>query len=76
MQEQVNKQEFNDWRNNSVTSKVMMEINQRVAMIRNTLEGQAGEDALRDRFLAGQARAYRNIVEIEFEDVGDSDEAA
>ena len=73
--EPVNKQEFLDWRENAVTSKVMLEISQRVAAIRNALEGQAGEDNLRDRFLAGQARAYRNILEIEFDDVGDSDES-
>ena len=74
--EPVNKQEFLDWRENAVTSKVMMEINQRVAMIRNALESQAGEDHLRDRFLAGQARAYRNILEIEFDDVAESNESA
>ena len=72
--EPVNKQEFLDWRENEVTSKVMLEISQRVAAIRNALEGQAGEDNLRDRFLAGQARAYRNILEIEFDDVEQSND--
>lgn len=65
----LTKGEFRDWMDHPVTHAVFMLINQRIAGLKEMLEEQAGLDPLQDRFIAGNIRAYRNLLETDWDDV-------
>ena len=65
---EISKEEFVDWRSQTVTKEVFNVIDQRIADAQEILGNTAGEDPLNDRFLVGMIRAFRELQEISYDD--------
>lgn len=64
----ISKEEFIDWKSQTVTKEVFNVIEQRIADAQEILGNTAGEDPLNDRFLVGMIRAFRELQEISYDD--------
>lgn len=71
MQKELTRDEFRDWLDHPVTHVVFMQINERIARLNQLLEASAGLNPIEDRFLAGNIRAYRNIIELDWEEINE-----
>ena len=69
----VSKEEFIDWKKSSITEAVFQGVAERIKEGMIELSHTAGEDSGMDRFKCGMLAAYRNILNIEFEDMGGED---
>ena len=64
----VTKEEFLDWKQNSVTKAVFGILEQRINDAKDILGATAGEDPVADRYLVGMIRGFRELQEVSYED--------
>ena len=69
MEKELTRSEFIDWKHNPVTLAVYDDLNTRILALQAELGQIAGKDPLQDRFIVGMIRAYKNLFEVEFEEV-------
>lgn len=65
----VTKQEFLDWKQNSVTKAFFDAARQRIEEAKEILSYSAGTDSVNDRVLVGMIQAYREMQEFRVEDI-------
>jgi len=65
---QVSKEEFQQWLESPVTEEVFDMICTRIDDAKEILAATAGTDQLNDRFYVGMIRAFREILEISYEE--------
>lgn len=64
----MNKSDFTDWRRHPVTQVVFSQLTQRIADIQEILSEQAGINPIQDREYVGAIKAYKDMVNIEYEE--------
>jgi hypothetical protein len=67
----LNRSEFQDWKNNPVTETVFLRIAERIRETERILGTTAGMDTSEDRYRVGTIQAYKNLLEIDWEDLSD-----
>jgi hypothetical protein len=68
---EILRDEFNDWKENPVTQAVFVIIAERIRETERELGATAGVDAAGDRYRVGTIQAYKNLLDIDFEDLSD-----
>lgn len=71
----LTKQEFRDWQDDRMTDHIMRVIMNHIEEAKEALAVSAGQDALTDRFLCGMIQAYRNIIELDPDEIGLEEES-
>lgn len=66
----LTKQEFKDWLEDRMTEHVMELIENHIEEAKEALAASAGQDALADRFVCGMIQAYRNVLELDPDEIG------
>ena len=64
--------EFMDWKHSPVTKAIYEDLNTRILALQAELGQTAGADPLQDRFVVGMIRAYKNLWDIEWEEVANA----
>ena len=64
----MTKSEFIDWKNSQVTQEILKAIYQRVELGRDELESTAGFEPLLDSQRVGRLAAYRDILNVSYEE--------
>lgn len=64
----MTKSDFVDWKHHPVTEEVFRKLQTRVKEVQELLGMSAGLDSLQDRMYVGALNAYRDILEIEYEE--------
>lgn len=64
----MNKSDVTDWKRHPVTQVVFSQLSQRIADIQEILSEQAGLNPAQDREYVGAIKAYRDIINIEYEE--------
>ncbi len=64
----MNKNDFTDWKRHPVTQVVFSQLTQRIADIQEILSEQAGANPIQDREFVGAIKAYKDMVNIEYEE--------
>jgi len=64
----VTKSDFVDWKHHPVTEEVFRKLQTRIKEVQDLLGTSAGLDPLQDRMYVGAINAYRDILEIEYEE--------
>lgn len=71
MQREVSKEEFNDWKEHTVTHIVFDAIRERQQRLKEMLSTTSGLDPTEDRKIVGMIAAYNTLLLIDYEDVSD-----
>ena len=69
MEKELTRSEFMDWKHSPVTKAIYEDLNIRILALQAELGQIAGIDPLQDRFVVGMIRAYKNVFDVEFEEV-------
>ena len=69
MKELPSKLDFQDWKSNAVTQVVFQGIKERIEVIKELLSNSAGNDSNEDRQLVGMIKAYKTILDTDYEEV-------
>jgi len=64
----VNKSDFTDWKRHPVTQIVFSQLHQRILDIQEILSEQAGANPVQDREYVGAIKAYKDMVNIEYDE--------
>ena len=64
----MTKSDFIDWKRHPVTQQVFSQLTERINYMTQTLIETAGKDPIGDSKLSGGIQAYRDMIDIEFED--------
>lgn len=64
----MNRSDFTDWKRHPVTQVVFSQLNQRIFDIQEILSEQAGVNPVQDREFVGAIKAYRDMVNIEYDE--------
>ena len=65
----MNKLDLLDWKRHPVTQIVLNQINQRILDLQDFLSEQAGLDPVKDRECVGAIKAFRDMLNIEMDEV-------
>jgi len=65
----LNKLDLLDWKRHPVTQIVLTQINQRILDLQDILSEQAGLNPVKDREYVGAIKAFRDMLNIEIDDV-------
>ena len=65
----MNKLDLLDWKRHPVTQIVLNQINQRILDIQEILSEQAGFNPIKDREYVGAIKAFRDMLNIEIDEV-------
>lgn len=68
----MNKNDFSDWKRHPVTQVVFSQLHQRIFDIQEILSEQAGVNPVQDREFVGAIKAYRDMVNIEYDEQEES----
>lgn len=63
----MNKQDFVDWKRHPVTQVVFSQLQERVQNLYEMLGSSAGKDPAQDSQFVGAIKAYKDMLDIEFE---------
>ena len=63
----MNKSEFMDWKQHPVTQEVFLQLKSRINELYEMLGDSAGQDSLQDSQFVGAIKAYKDMINIEFE---------
>jgi hypothetical protein len=69
----VNYKDFQDWKRHPVTQAVFNQLNYRIREIHEILEEQAGNNPLFDKELVGAIKAYKDVMNAEWEESKDEE---
>lgn len=72
----VSKDEFLDWKKNPVTIAVFASIVEKINLGATELSYSAGIDTSEDRYKTGMIAAYRDVLEVQLDDVEGASENA
>ena len=64
----MTKEDFIDWKSNPVTKEIYRTLEQRVHEIQELLGDTAGLNSLQDREYVGAIKAYRDVLDIQYEE--------
>jgi hypothetical protein len=64
----VNKADFVDWKRHPVTQVIFSQLNQRINDLQAMLGDSAGVNPVQDSQFVGAIKAYKDMVNIEYED--------
>lgn len=64
----MNKADFTDWKRHPVTQVVFSQLNQRIFDLQEILSDQAGANPVQDREYVGAIKAYKDMVNIEYDE--------
>lgn len=64
----MNKADFTDWKRHPVTQVVFSQLNQRIFDLQEILSDQAGVNPVQDREYVGAIKAYKDMVNIEYDE--------
>ena len=64
----MNKADFIDWKRHPVTQVIYGQLNARVMELQEILGQSAGENPAHDRMLVGAINAYKDILNMDFEE--------
>ena len=65
----LTKEDFLEWKKNPITQAVFDSIQLKINEGAIELSYMAGENQLQDRFKAGMIQAYRDVIDIQIEEV-------
>ena len=68
MEKELTRSEFIDWKHSPVTKAIYEDLNIRILALQAELGQTAGTDPLKDKFVVGMIRAYKNVFDIEWEE--------
>lgn len=68
----MNKADFIDWKRHPVTQIVFSQLTQRIQDVQEILSEHAGENPVQDREYVGAIKAYKDMINIEYEDQEES----
>jgi hypothetical protein len=68
----LNKQDFIDWKRHPVTQVVFSQLTQRITDLQEILSDRAGENPVQDREYVGAIKAYRDLLNTEYEEQEES----
>jgi len=68
----VNKADFIDWKRHPVTQIVFSQLTQRIQDVQEILSEHAGVNPVQDREYVGAIKAYKDMINIEYEDQEES----
>ena len=64
----MNQADFTDWKRHPVTQIIFSQLNQRIADLQEILGDSAGLNPREDVVLVGAIKAYKDMINIEYED--------
>jgi len=64
----MNRSDFTDWKRHPVTQVVFSQLNQRIFDLQEILSDQAGANPVQDREYVGAIKAYKDMVNIEYDE--------
>lgn len=64
----VDKNEFQQWKENPVTKEVFEVIKGRIEDAKDILASNAGEEPVTDRYLVGMIRAFNEVMDVSYDD--------
>lgn len=64
----MNRSDFTDWKRHPVTQVVFSQLNQRIFDLQEILSDQAGVNPVQDREYVGAIKAYKDMVNIEYDE--------
>lgn len=64
----MNKADFVDWKRHPVTQVIFSQLNQRINDLQAMLGDSAGVNPVQDSQFVGAIKAYKDMVNIEYED--------
>jgi len=64
----LNKSDFADWKHHPVTMVVFSQLTQRITELQEILGDRAGVDPVQDREYVGAIKAYRDLLNTEYEE--------
>jgi hypothetical protein len=64
----VNKKDFYDWKRHPVTQIIFSQLNQRIEDLQEILGESAGKNQIQDIEFVGAIKAYKDLINIEFEE--------
>lgn len=64
----MNQSDFTDWKRHPVTQIIFSQLNQRIADLQEILGDSAGLNPREDVVLVGAIKAYKDMINIEYED--------
>lgn len=64
----MNRSDFTDWKRHPVTQVVFSQLSQRIFDLQEILSEQAGANPVQDREYVGAIKAYKDMVNIEYEE--------
>lgn len=67
--EPIGKDDYVQWKHNPVTKQMMFWLRLRIQALQEELGEIAGRDPTRDRYLVGAIRAYKDVAEINLEEI-------
>lgn len=64
----MNKADFLDWQRHPMTTIVFSQLRERIQTLQNMLGDSAGLDPVQDSRFSGAIQAYKDMLNIDFED--------
>jgi hypothetical protein len=64
----LNKSDFTDWKRHPVTMVVFSQLTQRITELQEILGDRAGIDPVQDREYVGAIKAYRDLLNTEYDE--------
>lgn len=64
----MNKKDFYDWKRHPVTQIIFSQLNQRIEDLQEILGESAGKNQIQDIEFVGAIKAYKDLINIEFEE--------
>jgi len=71
--EPIEKDDYIQWKHHPVTKQMMFWLRMRIQALQEDLGEKAGKDPGRDRYVAGAIRAYKDIEEINLEEISQNE---
>jgi hypothetical protein len=68
----MNKSDFIDWKRHPVTQVVFSQLQSRIRDLQDILGQSAGQNSVQDARFSGAVQAYQDMLNIEFEDEGET----
>ena len=68
----MNQADFVDWKRHPVTQVVFGQLKERIQSLYEMLGDSAGQNPVQDSRFSGAIQAYRDMLNIEFEDEGET----
>jgi hypothetical protein len=68
----INSKDFTEWKAHPVTKLVFQHLQERSNAVKEVLADSAGIDSLQDRFHSGYIAAVKDILLVQFDDVGET----